>query len=116
MKSPTPRPQPDQAPAPGADSPSVTAPAAVPAGTPFPGASAEARRLAAAILEVLAGTQGPAEAARMLGISLARYYQLEQRGMAGLVGACVARRRGHGRLWHSLPGQGIENNRVRCST
>ncbi|MBM4072479.1 MAG: transposase family protein [Planctomycetes bacterium] len=62
----------------------------------FPEASREAKRLAAAILEVLAGTQAPAEAARALGISVARYYQLELRGLSGLVTACEGRRRGRG--------------------
>jgi hypothetical protein len=50
--------------------------------------------LAAAILEVLAGSLGPSEAARGLGISLARYYQLESRALAGLVSSCESRRRG----------------------
>lgn len=62
----------------------------------FPQASREAKRLAAAILEVLAGTQAPAEAAQALGISVARYYQLELRGLSGLVSACEVRRRGRG--------------------
>src|SRR5262249_19302653 len=61
----------------------------------FPDASQDAKRLAAAILEVLAGTQAPSETARLLGISLARYYQLELRALAGLVSACEVRRRGH---------------------
>src|SRR5262245_19467419 len=64
--------------------------------SPFPEASREAKRLAAAILEVLAGTQTPAEAARALGVSVARYYQLEVRGLAGLVAACESHR-GRGR-------------------
>lgn len=63
----------------------------------FPAASPEARRLAAAILEVLAGVQAPTDAAKVLGISLARYYQLELRAVAGLVTACENRRRGRGR-------------------
>jgi hypothetical protein len=71
-----------------------------PAGAaPFSDASPEARKLAAAILEVLAGAQTPGEAAWTLGLSLARYYQLEMRAMAGLVAACEDRRRkgrGHG--------------------
>jgi hypothetical protein len=66
------------------------------AGTPFPDASPEARRLAAAILEVLAGSQLPSEAAGQLGISLPRYYQLELRAIAGLVAACERRRPGRG--------------------
>jgi hypothetical protein len=57
-------------------------------------ASAEAKRIAAAVLEVLAGTRGPCEAASVLGISLARYYQLETRALAGLVAGCEPRRRG----------------------
>lgn len=60
---------------------------------PFADASPEARKLAAAILEVLAGAQTPSEAARTLGLSLARYYQLEMRAMSGLVAACEDRRR-----------------------
>jgi len=58
--------------------------------------STEAKRLAAAILEVLAGVRGPGEAAEVLGISLCRYYQLETRALAGLLGACEPRRRGRG--------------------
>lgn len=68
-----------------------------PPGYPFAHASPEARKLAAAILEVLAGTQTPGEAARSVGLSLARYYQVELRAVAGLVAACEGRRRGRGR-------------------
>jgi hypothetical protein len=70
-------------------------PAEVPAepGGPLE-ASTEAKRLAAAILEALAGVRGAAEVARLLGISLARYYQLEARALAGLLAACEPRRRG----------------------
>jgi hypothetical protein len=57
--------------------------------------SPEARRLAAAIVEVLAGFRTTTEAARGLGISLARYYQLEVRALDGLVRACEARRGRH---------------------
>jgi hypothetical protein len=63
----------------------------------FTEASPEAKRLAAAVLEVLAGTRGPTEAAAALEISLARYYQLEGRALAGLVAACEPRRGGRGR-------------------
>jgi hypothetical protein len=63
----------------------------------FGGSSPEARRLAAAVLEVLAGLQSPSEAARAVGVSLARYYQLEQRALGGLVTACESRRRGRAR-------------------
>jgi hypothetical protein len=63
---------------------------------PFADASVAARRLAAAILEVLAGAQTPSEVARTLGLSLARYYQLEMRALGGLVSACEDRRKGRG--------------------
>jgi hypothetical protein len=64
---------------------------------PFAESSAEAKRVAAAVLEVLAGTRGPAEAAAALGISLPRYYQLEGRALAGLLAACEPRRGGRTR-------------------
>ncbi len=54
----------------------------------------EAKRLAAAILEVLAGGRTPTEAATALGVSPPRYYQLEQRALKGLVAACRRRPRG----------------------
>lgn len=57
-------------------------------------ASREAKLLAAVILEVLAGSMGPSEAARNLDISLARYYQLEARALTGLVNSCESRRGG----------------------
>jgi hypothetical protein len=50
--------------------------------------SAQARRLAAALLEVLAGARTPTEAATALGVSLPRYYQLESRAVRGLLAAC----------------------------
>jgi hypothetical protein len=58
------------------------------------GASREARRLAAAILEVLAGVRTPAEAAQQLAISLTRYYIVEGRALHGLVAACEPRPQG----------------------
>jgi hypothetical protein len=57
-------------------------------------ASKEAKRLAAVILEVLAGLRTPAQAAEALALSLPRYYQLEARGLRGLLEACEARPRG----------------------
>jgi hypothetical protein len=50
--------------------------------------SQEARRMAAAILEVLAGARSPGEAASALGVCVPRYYQLETRALQGLVAAC----------------------------
>jgi hypothetical protein len=77
---------------------SADAPPAAPGGagaaSPCPEASDQARRLAAAILEVLAGARTTGDAARALGLSLARYYQIEARALAGLVSACEDRRRG----------------------
>jgi hypothetical protein len=59
-----------------------------------PPQSRDAKRLAAAILEVLAGVRTPAEAAQALSIPLPRYYHLEVRGLHGLVAACEPRPRG----------------------
>lgn len=60
-----------------------------PAATP-----SAAQRLAATILEVLAGVCSPPEAAQALSISLPRYYQLEARALEGLVGALGPRPKG----------------------
>jgi hypothetical protein len=60
------------------------------------GASAEAKRLAAAILEVLAGARTPTEAALALGLSLPRYYLLEDRALHGMLVACEPRTVGRG--------------------
>lgn len=57
-------------------------------------ADAGAKRLAAAILEVLAGARTPLEAATALAVSLPRYYQLESRALEGLVAACVPKPKG----------------------
>jgi hypothetical protein len=57
-------------------------------------ASREAKRLAAVVLDVLAGSRTPPQAAETLGVSLPRYYQLEGRGLAGLLAACESRPRG----------------------
>src|SRR5437764_12569060 len=59
-----------------------------------PEGSREALRLAACVLEVLAGMRGPVEAAEALGVSVTRYYQLEQRALEGLVHGCEPVRRG----------------------
>jgi hypothetical protein len=53
--------------------------------------SRAAQRLAAAILEVLAGVRTPTDAAAVLGISVPRYYLWEQRALEGLVAACEPR-------------------------
>jgi hypothetical protein len=54
-------------------------------------ASREAQRVAAAILEVLAGVRTPTDAAAVLDIGVPRYYLWEQRAVAGLVAACEPR-------------------------
>lgn len=56
--------------------------------------SSEARKLAAAILEVMGGMRLPADAAKALNISLPRYYQLEVRALSGLLSACEPRQKG----------------------
>lgn len=56
----------------------------------------DARRVAAAVLEVLAGARTPSEAALTLGVSLPRYYQVETRALRGLLEACEPRPRGRG--------------------
>ncbi len=67
-----------------------------PHGPSVRGGSVEARRLAAAILEVLAGARTPQDAAGALGISVPRYYALEVRALEGLVSVCEPRRPGRG--------------------
>jgi hypothetical protein len=59
-----------------------------------PDATREAKRLAAVVLDVLAGSRTPPQAAEALGVSLPRYYQLEARAVGGLVSACEGRPRG----------------------
>jgi hypothetical protein len=61
-----------------------------------PGGSPEARRMAAAILEVWAGVRTPSQAASALGVSQPRFYQLEQRTVGALVASCEPRQRGPG--------------------
>ena len=57
-------------------------------------ASRDAKRWATAILEVLAGTRTPSDAALALAVSLPRYYQVESRALAGLLGACEPKPKG----------------------
>src|SRR6516225_7366206 len=63
-------------------------------GMAVPRGGREASKLAACVLEVLAGLRTPAQAAQELGVSLPRYYQLEQRALQGLVAGCAPVRRG----------------------
>jgi hypothetical protein len=59
--------------------------------------SREARRVAAMVLEVLAGSRTTGDAAAALGISMTRYYLLETRALQGLVAACEPRTQGRQR-------------------
>lgn len=54
----------------------------------------EAKRMAAAILEVLAGARTPTEAAAALSLSVPRYYQVEAQALRGLLRACEPKPRG----------------------
>ena len=54
-------------------------------------ASPEARRTAAVLLEVLAGLRATGSAAKELGITPMRYYQIEERAIGGLIAACEPR-------------------------
>ena len=56
--------------------------------------SAEARRRASVVLEVLGGLRTPSEACELIGVTLARYYALETQGIAGLVKALEPKGRG----------------------
>jgi hypothetical protein len=77
-------------------SPRGTARQGMLAPAPLAAASAEARRRAAAILEVLGGLRRPSEAAEMLKTSVPRYYQWERRALTGLLTACEPAARGRG--------------------
>jgi hypothetical protein len=59
-----------------------------------PAESKESKRLAAVILEVLAGVRTPGQAAEVLHVSLPRYYQLEVRALRGLVESCEPKPKG----------------------
>jgi len=58
--------------------------------------SGQAKERAAIVLEVLAGTLAPMEAAEKLSINPPAYYSLESRALQGLVKACESRPKGPG--------------------
>ena len=68
-----------------------------PQGPNVSGGSRDARRIAAAVLEVMAGIRTPTDAAEALSISMPRYYILEKRALEGLIAACEPRPKGPGR-------------------
>ena len=78
-----------------------------------PDASREAKRLAAAILEVLAGLRTPAQAAQATEVSLPRYYQLESQAVAGLVRACERQPKGRRRESNAATTLAKENERLK---
>src|SRR5262245_55650288 len=82
-------------------------------GPAVPASSAEAARVAACVLEVLAGLRSVREAATELGVSAARYYQLETRALAGLVHGCEPVKRGRAAsAGHDLNRLQKENERL----
>jgi hypothetical protein len=80
---------------------------------PRPDASREAKRLAAAILEVLAGLRTPAQAAQATDVSLPRYYQMEAQAVAGLVRACERQPKGRRREPNAAAALAKENERLK---
>lgn len=63
--------------------------------TEDPRAIAERTKLTAAVvLDVLAGNRSPGDAASALGLSVARYYVIEQQAIDGLIAGCGPRQRG----------------------
>ena len=76
--------------------------------------SVEARRMAVVLLEVLSGAKGPQQGSDQLGISLNRYYQIETRGLQGLIAALEPRPRGKVRTpARQLELAEVENRRLR---
>jgi hypothetical protein len=59
--------------------------------------SAAAKKTATVLLEVFAGLKGAGEAAEALGVSPNRYYQLEARGLQGMIHSLEPRNRGRQR-------------------
>ena len=62
--------------------------------------SPEARKNAAAVLEVLAGLRTPTQAAQVLGLALPGYYNLELRALNGLMSSCEPPRKGRQKSTH----------------
>jgi hypothetical protein len=59
--------------------------------------SAQAKRLAVVVLEVLSGLRDAREGSRAMGVSLNRYYQLETRALQGLITSLEPRPKGRQR-------------------
>lgn len=56
--------------------------------------SEEARKATAVVLEVISGSRGTQSATEVLGISLMKYYMMEERALQGMVTALEPRPRG----------------------
>jgi hypothetical protein len=74
-----------------AAAPAPDAAGSTPSGPTSAQATTDAKRIAGAILEVLAGVRSITDAALALGVTSARYYALEARAVAGLIAACEPR-------------------------
>lgn len=72
----------------------------------------QSRRMAAAVLEVLAGVRTPLQAAQELSMALPVYYKLEQRALASVVEACQPRPRGP----RPSPDRDLADARRECET
>jgi hypothetical protein len=59
--------------------------------------SAQAKRLAVVVLEVLSGLRDARDGGRAMGVSLNRYYQLETRALQGLIASLEPRPKGRQR-------------------
>ncbi len=88
-----PQSQPPPAPRPAATS-RTKGPVTMAKAIPALDAPPETRRVAAAILEVLAGVRTTGDAAKALSVSLPRYYALEARAVEGLIRACEPKKPG----------------------
>jgi len=91
------------------DVPTASEAIPAPAGAPLV-ATVDAKRVACAILEVLAGVRSITDAALALGVAPARYYVLEARALAGLIAACEPRSPGP----HTGSGVAAEVARLRA--
>jgi hypothetical protein len=56
--------------------------------------SRDAKKTAAAVLEVMAGIRSPGDAAEALGISIVQYYKVELQALGGLLSACEPKHKG----------------------
>ncbi len=72
--------------------------------------SPEARKNAAAVLEVLAGLRTPTQAAQVLGLALPGYYNLELRALNGLMSSCEPPRKGRQKDAH----RELDEARAQC--